>query len=594
MAYSGITVSAVASEIRRRAVGGRVVKLQQPLPNELQITIKKEKDTVRLLLSADAGLPRAYITEKQKPSPMTAPAFLMLLRKHIGSARLISVEQPDFERVLVLSFEHLDEMGDLARKRLVIEMMGRYSNMIFLDSSGRILDSIRRVTPDISSVRTVLPGGIYEAPPTQGRRNPLTETKEGFLAAISEATGNVAKVIPSLYTGFSRITGEELANRAGIPGDQRVEELSGTERERLADRLMELTDAIRKEEYDPCIVMDGDEPKEFSAFQLTIYGEMSQKRESVSEVIESYYDLRSRVAVVRQRSADLRQVVKTAIERTARKLDLQTEQYRDTEDRETWRVYGELLNTYGYSLEPGADHLTCTNYYDGQEITIPLDPTLTPGENSQRFFEKYNKKKRTRAATGEQMETTRQQLDYLHSVSLALEMAENEKDLSEIRRELTDSGFLRASAVKQKGKGAQKKKNEPPSEPLHFVTEDDYHIYVGKNNIQNEYLSFTFATGEDMWFHAKQRPGSHVIVKVHKGEELPDHIYEIAAGLAALYSSAKDGPQGSGRDSAKIEIDYTKKRNLRKSPGQPPGFVIYHTNYSMVAAPDKSRVTEVK
>ena len=601
MAFNGITVSAVAEEIRRRAVHGRVVKIQQPLPAELQITIKKEKDTVKILLSADAGLPRVYITEKQKPSPLTAPAFLMLLRKHIGSAKLISVEQPDFERVLVFTFEHLDEMGDLSEKRLVVEMMGRYSNLIFLDREGKILDSIRRVTPEVSSVRTVLPGGMYEAPPTQGRRNPLTETEEGFLSALEGAKGVVAKAVPGLYTGFSRITGEELSARAGITGDTPMEAISPDGKACLAKEFISLMEHVRAGEYQPCLVLTDGEPKEFSAFPLTIYGESALPRESVSEVVEAFYDLRSRVAAVRQKSQDLRQVVKTAIERTARKLDLQTEQYRDTDDREKYKIYGELLNTYGYSLPQGADHLTCTNYYDGQEIVIPLDPTLSAGENSKRYFEKYNKKKRTRAAVEELLLLTKAQLEYLQSVSLALEMAESESDLAELRRELTESGFLKGSYGRSgkntgrnsgKNQGKKKEHKAPPSKPLHFVTEDGYHIYVGKNNIQNEYLSFDFASANDWWFHAKQRPGSHVIVKCggsvgtdEKGN-LPDHIYEIAAGLAAFYSSGKDAP--------KVEVDYTKKRNLRKSPGQPPGFVIYHTNFSMVVSPDRSRVTEVE
>ena len=581
MAFNGITVSAVAEEIRRRAVGGRVVKLQQPERDELQITVKKEKDTVRILLSSDASLARTCITEQTKQSPMTAPAFLMLLRKHIGSGRLISVEQPGFERVLIFTFEHLDEMGDPSEKRLVVEMMGRYSNLIFLDKEGKVLDSIRRVTPDISSLRTILPGVSYEAPPSQGRRDPMKETREGFLSAFGAANGQVAKVIPSLYTGFSRVTGEELAERGGVSGDTHTEALTPEDRERLADAFISLMEQIRRGEYAPCIVISDGEPKEFSAFPLTIYPERDRRSmESISETLEQFYELRSRNSRIRQKSQDLRQVLKTATERAAKKLDLQQAQFRDTEDREQYRVYGELLNTYGYGLEPGAKELTCTNYYDGQEITIPLDSMLTAGENSKRYFEKYNKKKRTYAALQEQIAATKASLEYLNSVSHALSIAEDESDLAEIRRELQESGYIRSGGSK-KGK-----RKEPASHPLHFVTEDGYHIYVGKNNIQNEALTFDLASGNDMWFHAKQRPGSHVIVKREGREELPDHIYEIAAGLAAYYSSASDAP--------KVEIDYTERRNLHKSPGQPKGFVIYHTNFSMVAAPDRSRVTEVE
>ncbi len=581
MAYNGITVSAVAEEIRRRAVGGRVVKLQQPERDELQITIKKEKNTVRILLSSDANLARTCITEQTKQSPMTAPAFLMLLRKHIGSGRLVSVEQPDFERVLIFTFEHLDEMGDPSEKRLVVEMMGRYSNLIFLDKEGKILDSVRRITPDISSLRTVLPGIRYEAPPSQGRRNPMNETREGFLSAFREASGQVAKVIPSLYTGFSRITGEELAERGGVSGDTHTETLTEEEREHLADAFMSLTDKIRRGEFDPCIVISDGQPKEFSAFPLKIYPEADQRRmESISETLEQFYELRSRNSRIRQKSQDLRQVLKSAVERTAKKLDLQQEQYRDTEDREKYRVYGELLNTYGYELKPGAKELTCTNYYDGQEIAIPLDPTLTASENSKKYFDKYNKKKRTHAALTEQLKTTRQDLEYLNSVNLSLSLAENEKDLAELRRELQESGYIR-SGGSRKGK-----KKEPAAEPLHFVTEDGFHIYVGKNNLQNEMLTFEIAAGNDMWFHAKKIPGSHVIVKRKGREELPDSVYETAAALAAYYSSARTAP--------KVEVDYTERKNLHKSPGQPKGFVIYHTNYSMITEPGCRGVTEVE
>jgi predicted ribosome quality control (RQC) complex YloA/Tae2 family protein len=459
-------------------------------------------------------------------------------------------------------------------------MMGRYSNLIFVDKDGRVLDCVHRVTPDISSVRTVLPGVPYESAPSQGRQNPMEETREGFLSALKDASGVVAKVIPNLYTGFSRVTGEELANRAGVSGDTHTEALTEEMQERLADELCGLMNKIRAGEFAPCVAFEDGTPKEFSAFPLTIYPEADRRSvESISEALESFYDLRSRTALIRQRSQDLRQVVKTALERTAKKLDLQQEQFRDTEDREQYKVYGELLNTYGYGLQPGAKELTCTNYYDGQEITIPLDPTLTACENSKRYFEKYNKKKRTYTALLEQLETTRQDLEYLRSVSLALTMAENESDLAELRRELQESGYIRS------GRSKKGKRKEAPARPLHFVTEDGYHIYVGKNNLQNEALTFEFASGNDMWFHAKQRPGSHVIVKREGREELPDHIYEIAAGLAAYYSSGQDAP--------KVEVDYTERRNLHKSPGQPKGFVIYHTNYSMLVTPDRTKVKEV-
>lgn len=591
MAFNGITISSIVAELKEKLIGGRVYKVQQPEDSELNLIIKNNKDTYRLLISADAGLPLIYLTEETKTSPMQAPNFCMLLRKYIGNGRIVDITQPSFERIISIHIEHLDEMGDLKEKRLIMEMMGRYSNIIFVDENGKIIDSIKRVNNDISSVRLVLPGKTYEFPPSQGKIDPLKITKEELDKVLSKP-GPIAKMISGSFTGFSKITGEELVFRAGIDPRKSMEDLVENEKEKLEMSLLELIENIKAGNYEPHLYYVDGVPKEYSSMKLYSYSALKvdpvgnekmeltttdqndQRYESISKLVSDFYSKKSAAALIRQKSQDLRHLINTAVERTAKKYDLQSQQMKDTEDRDKYRIYGELLNTYGYELSGGEKELKCLNYYDNKEITIPLDPDKTASENSKKYFEKYNKKKRTYLALTDLLVETGDDLTYLKSVLHELEIAETEKDLNEIRRELTENGVIK-SARNASYKG--KKKTEA-AKPLHFISSDGHDIYVGKNNLQNDYLTFNFADGNDMWFHAKKMPGSHVIVKRHGKEELSDSVYEEAARLAAYFSS--------GRKAPKVEIDYTEKKNLKKPPAKKPGFVIYHTNYSMVAEPD--------
>ena len=318
---------------------------------------------------------------------------------------------------------------------------------------------------------------------------------------------------------------------------------------------------------------------EFSAFPLMKYQELEQEPcDSISRVLEQYYSMKNKITVIRQKSSDLRRIVTTALERTEKKYELQKKQRKDTEKKEKYRVYGELLNRYGYNLEEGARSLKALNYYTNEEITIPLDETLSAAENAKKYFERYSKLKRTEEALNELLEETKSDLEHLESIRMSLDIALDEEDLTQVREELMEYGYLR-----RKGPSGRKKKSV--SRPFHYRSGDGFDIYVGKNNFQNDELSFKFASGNDWWFHAKGQPGSHVIVRTN-GEELPDRTFEEAARLAAYYSK--------GRQAPKVEIDYTQKKNLKKPGGAKPGFVIYHTNYSMIAEPDIHGIQEVK
>ena len=490
MAFDGIVISNIVSELKQKLTGGRISKIAQPEPEELVLTIKNKKDTYRLFLSANASLPLIYLTQEAGLSPMTAPNFCMLLRKHIGNARITDVTQPGLERIVRLELEHLDELGDLRQKSLVIEIMGKHSNIIFCDGT-KIVDSIKHVSAAVSSVREVLPGRDYFIPNTTGKTNPLAADKT-FFSSLFSSGKNIASILSGNFTGISNVSAEEIVYRSGLDSSLAAEACTLEEETRLWNAFSGVMDLIRTQQFSPCIAYDSNEPKEFSAFLLTGLTEYRlQTFDSISEVLYTYYNSRSAIARMRQKSADLRHLVQNLIERTAKKADLQRRQLSDTDKREKYSI----------------------------------------------------------------------------------DIAASDVDLDEIRRELGESGYIKSHGPKGR------KDNRRKCVPYHYLSSDGFDIYVGKNNYQNEELTFKFAQGNDIWMHAKKTPGSHVIIQTN-GREVPDRTYEEAGSLAVYYSKAKTAP--------KAEVDYIERKFVKKPAGAKPGFVIYHTNYSLVASPDIS------
>ena len=575
MAFDGIVVADLVHEFRNELIGGRIARIAQPETDELLLTIKTTDGQRRLLISADASLPLIYLTDANKPAPMTAPNFCMLLRKHIGGGRIIDIRQPKLERIIHFTIEHLDELGDLCRKELIVEIMGKHSNIIFCTSDGKIIDSIKHVSAQMSSVREVLPGREYFIPDTMHKADPLTVDADTFTGLLKEKPMPVSKAVYTSFTGISPVTAEEICHLAGLDSALPAKEYSEDILFHLYTQFTIYLSAIKEGRFTPAIYYDGREPKEFAALPLTHFdGYECREYTSISEVLSTFYSTRSLLTRIRQKSADLRHIVQTALERNRKKYDLQLRQLKDTENREKFRIYGELINTYGYNVEEGARKLDALNYYTNEMVSIPLDPTKTPQENAQRYFAKYNKQKRTFGALSELSKETLEDINYLESVQTALDIALTEEDLAQIREELAGAGYIRRRFTK--------KKIRIKNEPLHYISSDGYHIYVGKNNLQNEELTFHFASGNDWWFHAKQAPGSHVIVKSN-GDELPDRTFEEAGRLAAYYSSM--------RGSDKVEIDYVQKKHVKKPNGARPGFVVYYTNYSLVIDSDISGIT---
>ena len=578
MPLDGITIAALNREFNDKLINSRIYKIAQPESDELMLTLKTQNGQYRLLISADASLPFLYLTDTNKPSPLQAPGFCMLLRKHIQNGRIISIRQPSLERILMFDIDHLNEMGDICRKTLVVEIMGKHSNIIFLDDKNMVIDSIKHISSAVSSVREVLPGRDYFIPNTQEKADPLTITKDGFIKAVTSKPLPAAKALYTSLTGFSPVMAEELLYRSSIDPSIPLSALSEDEITHLYNNFVWLTDSIKEGDFKPNMILKDGTPVEFSAVKLTQYSDTAvEENNSMSFVLKNYYALRNTTIRIRQKSADLRRIVATVLERNVKKYDLQLKQLKDTEKKDKYRIYGELLNTYGYGAIPGARSMEADNYYTGQKITIPLDPDLTAADNARKYFEKYGKLKRTQEALTVQTAETKAEIEHLESIAASLDIALAENDLTEIRQELIEAGYIH-----KKGTGKTK---ELKSKPFHYVSSDGFHIYVGKNNFQNDHLTFKLATGNDWWFHAKKIPGSHVLVR-SDGRELTDRTFEEAGALAAYYSK--------GREQDKVEIDYVQKKEVKKPAGAKPGFVVYYTNYSLVAVPSLKNLTLVE
>ena len=545
MAFDGIVIANLAHDIKSRLEGGKINKIAQPEKDELLFTIKNNRETYR---------------------------FCMLLRKHIGTGRIVKVSQPGLERILEFEIEHLDELGDLQKKRLIVELMGKHSNIIFCKEDGTILDSIKHISAQVSSVREVLPGRMYFIPHTVDKADPLAVTEEEFQTLLRSAPMPVQKALYQKLTGISPLIGTELCHLASLEGEKPASELSENELTHLYRMFSLMMEDVKEGRFFPNIIYENGAPAEFASVPLTCFegaGYESRPSSSISSLLETYYAEKSVITRIRQKSVDLRRIVQTALERNYKKYDLQLKQLKDTEKRDRYRVYGELLNAYGYELSGGEKELLCLDYYSGKEVKIPLDPQLSAQENSQKYYARYNKLKRTCEALETLTAETKQEIDHLESISAALDIAVREEDLVQIKEELMEFGF-----IKKRPFGSKKPKIT--SRPYHYRSTDGFDIYVGKNNYQNEEVTFKIANGNDWWFHAKGIPGSHVVVRT-EGKELPDRVFEEAGSLAAWYSK--------GRSNEKVEIDYIQRKHVKKAAGGAPGFVIYHTNYSLMAAP---------
>ncbi len=570
MAFDGLTIKRIANELNRTLKGSRIKKIVQPQKEELLLTMNQGKETHRLLLSANASLPLIYLTNENRIAPAVAPNFCMVLRKHINGGLIDSITQIQNERVICMTVKHLNELGDPTLKHLYIEIMGKHSNLIFTDETDKIIDSIKHINALQSSVREVLPGRKYFIPFQEGKIDPYMADADTFSQMICGQNISLVGFFCSHYMGLSKVSANEIVYRAGLDGDASTDSLTNTDIDALYNAFEEVLYAVAFEREDCEIVMSDGIPKEYAPFRLSIYDDCKKSIDpSISVILSDYYKDRNDATRHRQRAGDVERMLVTLIDRTKKKLYLQEKQLADTQKADKFMLYGNLLTAYPHEVKPQTAEVTLEDYNTGNPIRIPLDKDLSAVENATRYFDKYNKLKRTKTAVLEQLEVSKEQLSHLESILTNLSLCDSDADLMMLKKELYEYGFTKKNP-------ATKKRRDEKSKPLHFVTDDGFHIYVGKNNYQNDELTFKMATGNDWWFHAKQIPGSHVIVRT-EGKELPDEVFEKAAQLAGYYSS--------GKTSEKLEIDYLEKKNVKRTPHTPPGFVIYYTNYSMTIHP---------
>ncbi len=583
MAFDGIMINSILCELRKKTVGGRIDKVYQPESDEIILGIRGFGVNHKLLMTANPSHPRLHLTEKNRENPSEPPLFCMVLRKHLQGGKIIEITQPSFDRIVNIKAETLNEMGDKVIKTLILEIMGRHSNLILTDENNNILECIRHVSFDKSSVRQVLPGKTYVLPPSQGKRDTLLLDRNNFDDVLEEKRNDKAfAAIYKGYTGISPVIADEICFNADVACDKPAAMLDDTERERLFNSFASVVAKIQKAEYEPRIVYSDGRTTDFTPFALNKFKGLEEEIfNTPSEATEKFYSARDAVYRINQKTADLRHIISRNIERCVKKRDIWQKELKEVEAREYLRLCGELLTANIYSVKQGMTTVRLVNFYseEQEETEIALDGALTPAENAQRYFSRYAKAKRTFAALEEQTAANDAELDYLESILAAVANCENEQDIKEIRRELREQGYLKKEAPK-KGKQTVKK-----SRPMHFLSSDGFDIYVGKNNIQNDELTLKTARGSDIWLHTKNIPGSHVIV-VSGGKEIPDSTLTEAALLSAFYSKA--------RGSSLVPVDYTQKRNVHKPNGARPGFVIYDTNKTAYITPTEDAIKKIK
>ena len=564
MPLDALCLTAVAGELRRSLLGGKIDKIYQPAREELLLCIRGRGENVRLLLSANPGHPRAHLTTRNRENPDTPPMFCMLLRKHLLGGRILELKQPPMERLLDFRLETIDELGDRVERRLVLEALGRNSNLILLDGEGRIIDCLRRVDGDMSRQRQVLPGLFYRLPPAPDKLDPMALDGEGLRRALDNPTGREAdKLLLDTFNGLSPLIARELAFRAGGDGEP------------LARELEKLLDAVRREDFAPYLLVREGKGTDVTFLPILQYGPQTESRrqESFSQLLDGFYEEREQMERVRQRGQDLVKSVTSARDRTARKLANQEKELEATETRERQRELGDLLTSNLHAMQKGMSTFRAVDYYDpeGKQTDIPLDPLLTPQQNAAKYYTAYNKAKTARQMLALQMEKGRRELEYLNSVLENISLAEGERDLQEIRQELAETGYLRRPG-KAKDRG-----RKVSGKPMEFRSSAGLRISVGKNNSQNDRLTTKQAYKSDLWLHTQKIHGSHVILWLEGGGADARSLTE-AAQLAAYFSQARDGK--------KVPVDYTPVKYVKKPAGARPGMVVYSTYQTAVVDPD--------
>lgn len=576
MPLDAICLRAVVDEIRPQLVGNRIEKIQQPSRDQIILVLRGSR---RLLLNAGANQPRLHMTGQLRDNPAQPPMFCMLLRKYIGSGRIVEVEQAPLERVVTLTIDAMDELGEMSRYRLVLECMGRHSNLILVAPDGRVIDCMRRVDFEMSAQRQVLPGLYYHLPPAQEKLSPLAVEEETFRShlAVCAAETQLDRWLLDTFTAISPLVAREIVFRACGSTDTRIEKEGG----RLWNAFSVWQRTICANQVTPHVLLRDGKLFDFTYLAVQQYGAYVEchTAESFSALLDSFYEGREQAERVRQKGQDLLKTAANARDRVRRKIALQEREYAQTQDRDRLRISGELITANLYRMERGASKVIVENYYEADcpSVEICLDPRLSPQENAAKYFKQYNKAKTAEKILTEQLQRGREELVYLESVLQQINQAEAEQDFNDIRAELTDGGYIRSHSKKQPG-------FQRASKPREFRSSTGARILVGRSNKQNDQLTCKMAGPRDIWLHTQKIHGSHVILCTD-GTQPDGQSLAEAAALAAYYSQA--------RDAGKVPVDYTPVRYVKKPNGAKPGMVTYTTYQTMYVAPDVELVKKL-
>ncbi len=573
MPFDGIVTANVAQELNSLIGGGRIDKIYQPAPDEIVLSVHKQKEKYKIFLTSNSSDARVQIVPETPPNPEQPPAFCMLLRKHIGGAKISEVRQVDAERIIEFSIDAFNELGYQVTKKLIVEIMGKYSNISLVDAEkGRIIDSIKKISFDVNRYRQLLPGMPYIYPPKQDKLSFADLKENEFMQAAETSIQAASKTIMNTVMGFSGLAASEICALAGIDGDKGWSSLSEEEKQAVWKVLETKVKDIKEGRFDPCVWIDADgAPVDYHSFDHPDYsqGYKTLHFETIGEAEEYYYSTKRSTNRVKQRSQDLEKVIKTSLDKLYLKKQRLGEDLIQAESADEYSLRGELLFAGLHNVKPGLSSITVENYYNGEEIEIKLDPRLSPSENAQKYYKKYNKLKTAVIEKTVQLEATDKEIDYLESVALLLERAEGFDDISDIRLELANGGYI-------KRRGLPKKAKESSAAPHAFESSEGFKIFAGRNNIQNDKLTLKTAGSKDIWFHTKGFHGTHVILFTEGRTPSEASLFE-AASIAAYYSK--------GKQSENVPVDYCLVKHVRKPAGAKPGMVIYDHNKTLYVNP---------
>ncbi|NGQ93806.1 fibronectin/fibrinogen-binding protein [Brevibacillus sp. SYP-B805] len=568
MAFDGVVMRAVVHELQK-LTGSRISRIHQPHASDIVLHIRAQGENLKLLLSVNPTYPRLHLTTEEFVNPQEAPMFCMLLRKHCEGGVIESIAQVGMERIVHIDVRTRDELGDAALKRIIVEIMGKHSNIILTDpASNTILDSVHHVSAAVSQYRQVLPGRTYVAPPAQNKRNPLLVTEPDFISALDWNSGKWDKQLVDAFSGISPLLAKEVVHRAGLPT-----------RERLWASFSQLMDEVKRHQYLPNIV----ESKEKAAFSVTELTHLPDGSRavfaSVSACLQAFYAAKAMRDVVKQKVHDLIRIVTSEKSKNEKKIEKLKQTLEEAKEAERYRLYGELITANMHRIKRGDAELQAVNWYDenGGTVTIPLDPLKSPSENLQAYYKRYNKAKSSVRIVTEQIALAEEEILYLEGLLVQLEHA-TLQDAEEIREEMVEQGYVRD---RQKRHGKKKKELRPELD-LYYSSEG-IPILVGKNNKQNDYLTNKLALPHETWLHTKDIPGSHVVIR---SREFGEQTLREAAMLAAVFSKARHGSQ--------VPVDYTLVKHVKKPSGAKPGFCIYEQQRTLFVTPDESIVQTLK